>query len=88
MIGEAEFGLGRMYLLGKQVQRDERQAVEWLGRAAELGHGEALVLLGGMYAEGRSVRQNHPRARVLLEAAAAQGYPQAREALRKLPPAS
>ena len=44
--------MGAAYLLGKGVRRDERNAAQWLRRAAEQGEPGAQFLLGHLYMQG------------------------------------
>ena len=41
----AQYLLGKLYLMGKDVPRDEEQAVQWLTRSAEQGNEYARYLL-------------------------------------------
>ena len=78
---EGQFELGRMYLRGFGVARDDGTAVQWLRRAAERGQPEAQVLLGNLYktegAEsaryGRDVRKNDETAAMWFGRAAEEG---------------
>jgi len=44
---EAEYGLGLLFLAGKGVVQDQEEALKWIRRAADHGHGGALSFLGG-----------------------------------------
>lgn len=57
----AQFSLGRLYLDGSGVARDERQAARWFHLAAEKGHASAQALLGQMLLEGRGVPRAQAR---------------------------
>lgn len=57
----AQHGLGRLYLDGIGVQRDERQAARWFHLAAEKGHTAAQAILGQMLLEGRGVPRAQAR---------------------------
>jgi TPR repeat protein len=39
--GEAAHALGFLYLTGKGVAQDNKQAIEWYRKGAQLGYGEA-----------------------------------------------
>jgi uncharacterized protein len=39
--GEAAHALGYLYLTGKGVAQDNKQAIEWYRKGAQLGYGEA-----------------------------------------------
>ena len=48
---EAQFNLGQMYLKGRGVKQDDRQAVKWFRKAADQGHPKApysLISLQGL----------------------------------------
>jgi len=47
-----------MYANGLGVERDDVQAVDWYGKAAEQGHALAQFNLGGMYGAGRGVKRD------------------------------
>lgn len=51
----AQHALGRLYLDGTGVERDERQAARWFHLAAEKGHTASQALLGQMLLQGRGV---------------------------------
>ncbi len=48
----AQFNLGVFYLNGQGVQKDEKQAFEWLGKSAAQGHARALQVLQSAAAKG------------------------------------
>lgn len=48
----AQYNLARMYLDGRGVERNPRQAVPWLRYAAEKGHVHSLALLGNILFNG------------------------------------
>ncbi len=49
---EAQFLLSRLYLDGRGVAADPRQAVRWVNRSADKGHVEAQALLGQLLMSG------------------------------------
>jgi TPR repeat protein len=57
----AQYNLGRLYLAGRGVERDERQAARWLNLAAEKGLPSAQALLGRMLLEGQGVPRERAR---------------------------
>lgn len=65
--------LGAMYLYGRGVEKDGRQAEVWLSRAAEAGQVSAQSILGMMYATGAGVLTDPKKAQKWLSAAAAKG---------------
>jgi TPR repeat protein len=81
MIEAAELGnlqamsvLGSMYLLGKGVKEDGRQAVAWLQKAIDGGYEDAVSVLGMAYATGKAgVKVDIPKAREMLQFATDRG---------------
>ena len=65
--------LGGMYELGKGVVRDDRKAVKWYRKAAELGDAKAQWRLGFMYAFGKGVIKNNVYSHMWYNIAASQG---------------
>jgi hypothetical protein len=60
--GAAMVKFGSMYIDGRGVEQDYRQAVQWFRRAAEQGYPEAQLLLGEMYYEGRGLPRDYLQA--------------------------
>ncbi len=52
---EAQYYLGRLYLLGKGAPKDAIQAARWLRLSANKGDHRAQALLGGMLFKGEQV---------------------------------
>jgi TPR repeat protein len=52
---EAQYYLGRLYLLGKGASKDAIQAARWLRLSANKGDHRAQALLGGMLFKGEQV---------------------------------
>ena len=52
---EAQYHLGRLYLLGKGAPKDAIQAARWLRLSANKGHHRAQALLGSMLFKGEDV---------------------------------
>jgi len=89
---EAQYRLGEMYrsgeepqynefdeeyYSGKGVRRDDQSAVKWFRKAAEQGHAEAQVRLGGMYYYSGGVPRDYQEALKWFRKAAEQGLAQA-----------
>ena len=58
----AQYGLGKMYLDGYSVSKNDEEAAKWMQEAAEQGDAEAQFLLAGMYAKGEGVPPNYVEA--------------------------
>jgi TPR repeat protein len=69
---------------GEDVSRNNAQAAQWYGRAAEQGDAEAQVHLGTMLANGRGVARDRAAAIALYQRAARRGHAEAQETLRRL----
>lgn len=83
---DARYYLGTLYSDGKAVKRDYRRAVEWYGKAAARGHGDAEFTLGFLYLGGAGEGTNAVAADLQLAAkwlkiAAAKGHIAAQSAL-------
>jgi TPR repeat protein len=78
----AQYLLGTMYYLGKEVPQDHMQAVLWTRRAAEQGHAAAQMSLGGTYLDGKGVPQDRVQALMWFDLAASV-YDDACEVARK-----
>jgi len=73
---EAQYQLGRRYLLGEgAAQREPREAVLWFERAAALGHARARFELGRLLASAPDAQRS--RAQELIEQAADAGVREA-----------
>ena len=70
---KAQAKLGAMYLLGKGVEKDDKQAAEWMLKAANQGNVEAQVIIAAMYDRGMGVKNDVKMATQWYEKAAAQG---------------
>ena len=55
---EAQYNLGLLYSLGKEIPKNDSEAIKWYLRAAEQGFAEAQTNLGLMYGKGQGVEQN------------------------------
>jgi len=70
---EAQFQLGLIYANQQGITKDDKQAVDWLAKAAGQGHRAAQTKLGFMYATGKGVAQNYNSAFYWCYKAAEQG---------------
>jgi len=70
---EAQVQMGLNYRDGKDVERDETEAVRWFRLAAEQGNGRGQDNLGYMLLNGRGVAENQKEAVAWFERSAAQG---------------
>ncbi len=73
-----------MYLYGRGVKQDGREAEAWLLRAAEAGQVDAQSILGLMYTTGVGVEQDRAKAKRWLYPAANAGDRQAIQMLELL----
>ena len=69
----AQYRLGKLFLLGTDVEQSIEDAVFWLGKAAEQENEWAQYLLGKTLLRGELVAQDSARAMELLEASYRQG---------------
>ena len=70
-----------MYLYGKGVAQDHKEAARWARKAADQGKAVAQCHLGLMYQMGEGVTQNYKEAARWIGKAASQGHVDAQEAL-------
>jgi TPR repeat protein len=85
----AQYRLGRFYAKQDGLEAPEslrwyRKAFDGLQRLAETGNGEAMHVLGVMYAFGRGVTKDKEQARRWLTQAAEHEVPAARQVLTSL----
>ena len=73
--------LALAYEHGRGVQKDDRKAVEYYRKGAELGNAACQHSYGCRLIKGEGVKKNAAQARRLFEQSADQGYDLAREAL-------
>lgn len=73
--------LGRMYLNGQGVPKDDEKSVEWFTKAAEQGHAEAQHNLGLMYRKGKGVPQIYAKAVEWFSKSADKGFAMAQAKL-------
>lgn len=72
----AQYNLARLYLDGKGLARDQRQAARWLNLAAEKGHPPAQALLGQLLVNGQGVPKQRARGLMWLTLAKEAADPQ------------
>ena len=70
---DAQFYLGKMYLLGEGIPQDYAEAVRWFRLSAEQGNSAAQYNLGLMYHDGLDVPQDYLEARRWFRLSAEQG---------------
>jgi TPR repeat protein len=71
---KSQASVGFLYYSGKGVRRDDRQSLEWFGRAAEAGQPTAQFFLGLHYYYGRGVARDLARAYAWCDIALTNGY--------------
>jgi hypothetical protein len=82
---ESQYLIGKRYLEGAGVPRNEFEALLWLQKAADEGHSESEYLLGKMYEEGRGgVSRDAKQATIWFRKAAEQGNAEATAALARM----
>lgn len=71
----AQAKLASLYLLGRDgFERDEKQAAEWMEKAANQGLIDAQVVMAAMYDKGMGVVGDRDKATQWYEKAAAKGH--------------
>ena len=70
---DAQYKLGEMYYVGKDVQKDDAKAEKWYRNAAEQGDANAQYNLGLMYNSGEGVPRDNAEALKWYSKAAEQG---------------
>ncbi len=76
--------LGRMYLTGWGVKKDEHEALYWFRKSAEQGMTDSQYLLGLGHFVGRGVPRDFVSAYMWLNLAGASGHEEARKRLNTL----
>jgi uncharacterized protein len=72
---DAQHSLAVMYHFGRGVEEDHAEAVKWFHKAAEQGHADAQVRLGGYYAFfGHGVEKDYVEAVKWFRKAAERGH--------------
>ena len=70
---EAQASMGHLYLLGKGVRQNDKEAAKWLEKAAQKGHTFSQFNLAAMFEEGRGVSTDVKKALTWYRKAAEQG---------------
>ena len=70
---EAQYKLGLMYDIGKEVDQDYQKAFKWYEKSANQGLASSQSKLGSMYRYGKGVDINHSKASQWYWKAAEQG---------------
>ena len=70
---EAMYQLGRLHAEGKEVKKDDLEALKWFLKAAAKDHSKAEVQLGSFYAHGFGVKQDWTEAIKWFRKAALKG---------------
>ena len=70
---KAQYNLGLIYYIGKDVPANFYEAIKWFKKAAAQGHAMAQYNLGFMYANGEGVPENSIRAYLWWSMAKTQG---------------
>ena len=80
----AQFSLGEAYAFGREVAKDEREAVQWYRRSAQQNYAAAQLKLGAAYVLGAGVPRSLVEAYMWLSLASEkeQEQPIARQGLR------
>ncbi len=77
-----QFELGRLYLYGEGVPRNDSEAVVWLLKAAEQGEVNAQFFVGNCYHGAQGVTHSPERALFWWNKAAKQGHKEAQQRLQ------
>jgi TPR repeat protein len=80
----AQYNLGRIYFIGKDVPKDYVQAATWFQKAAEQGDANAQLELGLLLSYGYGVPQDYAQAAIWFQKSADQGNPEAQAVLGRL----
>lgn len=81
---DAAYSLGLLYKTGKGVEKDERKAAEWIGRAASDNNLAAIVELAIMQFNGEGVEKDETAAARLFLKAAGRNSPIAQNRVARL----
>lgn len=71
---QAQYQLAERLRVGKDLEKDEAEAVKWYRKAAEQGHADAQSALGSAYATGRGIAKDAAEAVGWFRKAAEQGH--------------
>ena len=69
----SQYTLGRAYVEGKGVERDDSEALKFFKMAADQGHPESQLMVGNLLMYGRGVDHDVSKAEVYYEASAREG---------------
>ena len=78
---DAQYRIGSCYHSGADVDKDEKKAVYWWGKAAKQNHAISQGLLGNAYDVGQGVDKDPTQAVYWYRKAAEQGFPLAQTSL-------
>ncbi|MDC1105582.1 tetratricopeptide repeat protein [Prolixibacteraceae bacterium] len=78
---QAQYRLGKSYLVGDTIPKNIEQAIYWLEKASLKKEPRAMYLLGLCYYKGNGKIQNDTAAYRYFKDSALQGYPQAQYSL-------
>ena len=78
---QAQFSLGAMYALGRDVAQSNEEAVKWFRLAAEQDNADAQNILGNMHLQGRGVARSDAEAGRWFRSAAELGNANAQNSL-------
>ena len=81
---DAQYTLGNVYLTGRGVKQNYKEAMKWFRKAADQGDADAQSNLGYMYAEGWGVPQDYKEAVKWFRKAAERGNVRAQSNLGAL----
>ena len=81
---KAMYQVGYMYDHGQGVPQDITEAAKWYLKAAEGGNAKAQYRMGLFYATGTGVDKDVKEAEKWYKKASFQGFPPAKEALKRL----
>lgn len=82
---DAQYMLGMIYLSGStQIKKNESRAFEWIKKAAEDFHADAMFQAGNMYYQGIGTNKDLKKARKYLELASEQNIDEASGLLAKI----
>src|SRR5262249_15704384 len=70
----AQYTVGKCYMRGSEVPRDDREAAKWFVAAAAQGLSAAQFTLGYQYEQGIGVARDYDRAAQYYRAAAERGH--------------
>lgn len=78
---DAQLELGRMFMSGEDIPKDEAKGVEWIQKAAAQKHLEAQFILGLVYEGGMGVKKDEAKAVEWYRKSAENGFAPAQHTL-------